>query len=51
MSPWSAISGLSDELLVAMFENLLADGDDSPKVVVPLLSVCKLWEVRSISNV
>jgi hypothetical protein len=50
MSPPSAISGLSDELLVAVFESLLADGDDNPKVVVPLLSVCKLWQVCGDSN-
>jgi hypothetical protein len=47
MSSPSAISNLSDELLLAIFESLL--GRESPKLGVPLLSVCKLWGVRGIS--
>jgi hypothetical protein len=47
MSSPSAISNLSDELLLAIFESLL--GRERPKLGVPLLSVCELWGVRGIS--
>jgi hypothetical protein len=47
MSSASATVRLSDELLVEIFEHLLAArGEGSPKLGVPLLLVCKLWKVR-----
>jgi hypothetical protein len=47
MSSSSATARLSDELLVEIFEHLLAArGEGSPKPGIPLLLVCKLWKVR-----
>jgi hypothetical protein len=47
MSSSSATACLSDELLVEIFEHLLAArGEGSPKLGVPLLLFCKLWKVR-----
>jgi hypothetical protein len=40
------ISKLSDELLTAVFETMISAEQDSSKLVVPLMTVCKLWKVQ-----
>jgi hypothetical protein len=45
-------SDLSDELLVSIFEQLLriAPDEGSASLVVPLLLVCKKWQVRGLTS-
>jgi hypothetical protein len=39
-------SKLSDELLTVVFETMISAEHDSSKLVVPLMTICKLWKVR-----